>query len=78
MVAICTNVCTFNNTFAAPSVIKAPVFRGSTARNTLKLQLSRASEEYGPIGQYLVCVVPADMIGKEPEQFTTKELYSDR
>ncbi|XP_014681582.1 PREDICTED: tyrosine-protein phosphatase Lar-like [Priapulus caudatus] len=61
----------------APSVISAPVFRGATGHNTLKLELFRASEKWGPIDHYLVAVVPADMIGKDPEQFTLKELDVD-
>lgn len=42
----------------------------------IRIQLKRATEEFGPIKHYLVVVVPSNLATKHPDNYTLAEVRS--
>lgn len=55
--------------FLAPPAIPPPQFLGAVSDSILKVRLHKASEQYGPISHYIVCVIPEDTADRNPDEY---------
>ena len=57
-----------------PPQLFAPNFTSVTRKEMVRIQLKRATEEFGPIKHYLVVVVPSQLATKHPDNYTLAEV----
>ncbi|XP_055342450.1 tyrosine-protein phosphatase Lar-like isoform X3 [Paramacrobiotus metropolitanus] len=57
-----------------PPMLFPPNFTTVTKKEMIRIQLKRATEEFGPIKHYLVVVVPSQLAIKHPDNYTLAEL----
>ncbi|XP_046660340.1 tyrosine-protein phosphatase Lar isoform X6 [Homalodisca vitripennis] len=70
---------TVTTQMAAPQPMVKPDFYGVVSGEEIQVILPQASEEYGPINTYYLCVVPEDKMNmhKNPDQFQLDELVTN-
>lgn len=67
---------TVTTAMAAPKSLNEPTLIGAINAREFELFLPLASEEFGPVGHYYVCVLPADMPTLETDSYSTSELIN--